>query len=307
MKNVQQIKTKDLTWVNITKPGKQEIEYLKKSFNFHDLDLKDCLPPIQRPKLFEHNDYIFMILQFPVYNRKTREVTASEIDFFINQNTLVTVHSNELLPLKELFELCVKDEKSRAKYLIGNPGVLIYEILNHLLLYCFPMLNHINLNIDNIEKQIFQGKEKAMVHEILIIKRNIINFRKTMQGHKRVIKKLIERAPRFFSVAKLGLYFHSLIAHTKEIWDSLENYKESIDALHNTNESLISFKTNEVIKTLTVFSVIVFPLTLIASIFGMNVVNIPLMENPYGFFYILSIMLALTLAMFIFFKRKKWL
>lgn len=192
--------------------------------------------------------------------------------------------------------------------MIGNPAILLYEILNELFLSCFPMLNHINLDIDEIDNKMFARNEEQMVEEISVIKLNIINFRKIMQLHKTIIKKLIEKAPQFFSTAKLNIYFHNLISHTKEIWDNLENYKDTINALHETNESLISFKTNEIIKTLTIFSVIVLPMTLMASIFGMNTLDgMPFLEGNYGFEIILGLMLVVALTMAVFFKKKKWL
>lgn len=299
------ITTKNLIWVNVTKPGGKQIAYLKKKYNFHSLDLKDCLPPLQRPKLVIRPDYLFMILLFPVYNRKTKEVCPSEVDFFISGNCLVTVHSNKLSPLIDLFKVC-QEKSFQEKYLSGSSGVLLYEILNRLLLDCFPILNRISLNIDEAEKRIFIGYEKRMVREILIIKRNIVNFRKTMQAHKNVIRKLIARAPQFFSIAKLNIYFDSLVEHTKEIWDFLENYKEAIDALHQTNESLISFRLNDIMKLLTVISVTLLPVTLMASIFGMNTRNMPIVSHPQGFWIVLLIMVLLILIMIRYFKRKGW-
>jgi len=308
LKNVQEIKTKDLRWINVTKCGKEEMEYIKKEFNLHHLDLKDCFPPIQRPKLVERTDYLFMILQFPVFNRDTKTLKGSELDFFISQNYVITVHSNELTPLMELFESCKKDESLREKYLSGNPATLLYEILNRLLLYCFPILNHISLNIDEIENKIFSGRQQEIVENILCVKRNIINFRRSMQAHKNVIKKLIAKAPRFFSIIRLDIYFKNLIEYTKEIWDDLENYKETIEALYNTNESLLSYRLNTIIKTLTIFSVIVLPLTLIASIFGMNVLEgMPFINNPSGFWILMIIMIVITVFMVFIFKKKKWL
>lgn len=307
-KRIKETKTKSLRWIDISDPKKEEIKYLRENFEFHELDLKACLPPNERPKVFTHPDYIFMILQFPVYDRKEREITASEIDFFITSDMIITVHEKRLNVMGELFKKCRDDKKFRQSKMGGNPAILLYEILNQLFYYCFPILNHISMDIDQIDATLFTEKSKEMVEEILTIKRNIINFRKAMQFHKTVIKKLIQKAPQFFSVAKLNIYFHNLIAYTKEIWDNLENYKESIDALHETNESLISFKTNEIIKTLTIFSVIVFPLTLLAAIFGMNTLNgMPFINHPYGFEIIIAIMLVLTIAMALFFKKKKWL
>ncbi|TSD04624.1 MAG: magnesium transporter [Parcubacteria group bacterium Athens0714_12] len=301
------IKIKDLVWIDIVNAGEKEIKYLKQEFNFHPLDLKDCFPPLQRPKLIVQENYIFMILQFPFYNRETKEILPSEIDFFIGKNFIITHHLNELISIKDFFQDLQKNKEAQKKYLSNNPSIILYEILNKLLLYCFPMLNHINLDIDVVEKQIFNGQNKKIVKEILIIRRNIVNFRKTMQPHKSIVRKLIGIAPQFFSISKLNIYFNYLVENTKEIWDHLENYKDSIDALHNTNESLINFKTNEIIKTLTIFSVIVFPLTLLAAIFGMNAINMPFINLPYGFWYIIGIMLVGGILMFWVFKNKKWM
>lgn len=306
MNTIQTIKTKNLTWVNITKPGERQMEYLKKKYNFHSLDLKDCLPPLQRPKLESRSDYLFMILLFPVYNRQVRAVFPSEVDFFISENHLITIHSNELSPLIDLFELA-QEKSFQEKYLSGSPAVLLYEILNRLLLYCFPILDHININIDRAERKIFTGYEKKMVREILIIKRDIVNFRRAMQAHKSVIRKLIAKAPQFFSTAKLNIYFDALVEHIKEIWDLLENYKDAINALHETNESLISFRLNDIMKLLTIISVVLLPVTLIASIYSMNTPGMPLVRHPHGFWIVLILMIIVSLGVLRYFKKKEWL
>jgi len=305
--NINIIKSKNLTWINITKPGKKEIGYLAKNFDFHPLDLQDCLPPLQRPKLVEYPNYLFMILQFPIYNRKTRTINSSEVDFFITPKHLITVHNNKLQPLKDLFEKCSNDISFQEKYLNTGVAPLLYEILDKSLNYCFPMLNHISHDIDNIEKEIFSGYEKKIVYKILQTKRNIVNFRKAMQAHKNVIKRLASRIPEFLNKPKQKIYFNNLIEYTKDIWDLLQNHKETIDALHNTNESLISFRLNDIMKLLTLISVILLPINMIASIFGMNTIYTPIVRKVWGFWIILAMMLAVTLIMIRIFKKKKWL
>lgn len=305
MNTIKVLSTKNLSWVNVTKPGEKEIKYLKKKFNFHSLDLKDCLPPLQRPKLEVRPNYLFMILLFPVFNRRTKEIYPSEIDFFISEDTLVTVHSNKHLTLVDFFKICQK-KSYQEKYLFGSPAILLYEILNRLLLSCYPMLNHINLDIDQIKKQIFGSYEKKIVREILIIKSNIVIFRKTIQAHKNVIKKLIINASQFFSTAKLNIYLDALVEHTREIWDLLEGYKESINALHETNESLISYRLNEIMKLLTIISVIMLPAALIANLFGMNTPGLPFVKIPFAFWIVFFIMLLISLGMIRCFKKKGW-
>lgn len=305
---IQKIKFKNFQWINIIQAKSSEIEFLRENFDFHPLDLEDCLSPAQRPKLDEYPHYLFMILTFPFYDLKSRSIIASELDFFIGPDYLVTLTDGRLTSLINLFRQCQVNDFLREKYLSGGVMQLVYELLNKLQIYCYPMLDHINNDIDKLEKAIFSGYEKKMVKKILIIKRNIVNFRKIMQAHKNVIKKLIGKSHKYFIPKESEIYFSNILEQTKEIWDILESHKETIDALHNTNESLISFRLNDIIKILTIISVTLMPITLIASIFGMNTeVSMPIINHPYGFWIILLIMLVVIGLLALYFKKKDWL
>ncbi|MBU4332269.1 magnesium transporter CorA family protein [Patescibacteria group bacterium] len=308
MENIKIIEHNNSTWINIANPGEKELGFLASNFDFHEHDLKDCLPPLQRPKLIERDDYLFAVLQFPVYDRKTKKTYASEVDFFILADKLITVHSDELQPIIKLFELCQTNEAMRAKLFCHTSSRLLYELLDKLLLYCFPMLNHISWDIDRVEKKIFGEFNRQTIGEILNIKRNIVYFRKSMQAHKNVYKKLIRDSETIYPRENLAPYFSELIEYTKEIWDLLENYKDSISALYETHESLTNFRLSNIMKTLTIFSVIVFPLTLLAAIFGMNTLGaMPFADHPYGFWFIVMVMAVGSVAMYMYFKRKKWI
>ena len=191
--------------------------------------------------------------------------------------------------------------------MMGNSTKLLYEILNRLQNYCYPMLDHISTDIETIEKNIFKGYERSMVKEILIVRQNIVNFRKTMQAHGAVLKKLIAKKTKYFIPNSIEMYYANILEQTSDIWDILNNQKETIEALHNTNESLISFRLNDIMKLLTIMSVIIIPGNLIASLFGMNTVFTPLVHHPNGFFIIVLSMLLIMTSLILIFKRKKWL
>ena len=305
-RHIKEIKySSGFRWVNVDKPGRKQINWLRDNFKFNETDLKDCLPPNQRPKVVDYPTYIFMILQFPVYNRETGEINSSEINFFINKNYLILVHTDQLPTINELFR---KEKIQKQKN--GSMTTILYLVLHDLLHYCFPMLNHISQDIDFIESHIFKFNKNNIgtIREILRIKRNIVDFRKIMQAHKSIINKLIRHSEQFLSAQKIEAYYSNLVNHTKDIWEFLENYKDTIDALHETHESLNSNRLNQIIKTLTVFSVIVFPLTLLAAIFGMNTMNsMPFINSPYDFWYIAGIMFVGMISMILYFKYKKWL
>ena len=169
------------------------------------------------------------------------------------------------------------------------------------------MIDHLGEDIEIIEDNILAGQEKEMVMETLLVKRNITNFRKIMQSHKTVIKKLIQTNNEFFPKIGMTRYYHDLMDTTKDIWEILNTERETIDAIYETNESALSFRLNDIIKTLTIFSVVVFPLTLFAAIFGMNTQNFPIIGHKYDFWIIIGIMFLLTILMFMYFKKKKWL
>jgi len=307
LETIQTIETRGLRWINVSRVTSPEMEYLKREFNFHQLHLDDCLSPYQRPKLDIRSDYLFLVLVFPIYRRKTREIISSEVDFFIGSNFLVTVHRNELPPLINLFNTCQASKSKQDKYFTGNPSVLLYELLNQLLISCKPILEFLNYFIDDIEESIFRGYERRMVREILIAKRDIINFRRIMQIHRSILTKLIEKSEQFFSTGQLKLYFKELIETTGDIWEVLDNLNQSINSIEATNNSLISFRLNDIMKLLAIASVCFLPVTIIASLYNMRVPNLPLESNPLAFPSLLTIMAVSVLILFIIFKKKRWI
>ncbi|NCN07491.1 magnesium transporter CorA family protein [Candidatus Falkowbacteria bacterium] len=310
--NITTIKSSkgSLSWVNIVNAKGKEIDYLKRKYKFKELDLSDSYARqyAQRPKFHQRNDYFFLILQFPYYNKEKREIIAEEIDFFVTKDEVITVHKNNLQPIVSFFNECRKNEFISDQYLGGDNASLLYEIIIRLQFYTYPILDHISVDIQNIEKKIFAGEERQMVTEILYIKRNILNMRKIMEAHKNVMQKIIKENIKFFPMQKQLAYYDHIIEHSKDIWGIMEGQKDMIEALENTNTTLVSFKLNDIMKLLTIFSVIVFPLTLLAAIFGMNTVNgMPFIDTPNGFWAIIAIMLVGSFGMFIFFKKKKLL
>lgn len=304
--NISQIDKFNFSWVNVTKPAKKQLEEVQKRFGFLDVDMRDCLPPLQRPKLVERPGYLFMVLIFPVYNRSTGKIVSSEIDFFISGNYLITIHDNELVPLKDFYKECQENKKTQN--LFKNPAGLLVELLTRLLKYCYPMIIHIGQDIDNIEEKVFEVHNSKATFEILRIKINIVEFRDGTDLHEGVIKKLISKSSRFMDTSKLDEYLQMLVEHTVEIKDRLQTYANTIDAIDSTHQSLINLRANQIMKNLQIFAVIVFPLTLLAAVFGMNIVGgMPFVGHAYGFWIILIIMLGGTFGMLWFFRLKKWL
>jgi magnesium transporter len=313
--NIQQIvinnprtSDKQLIWINITNAGKSEIEYLRKNYNFNlaHLHASSAKTTSQRTLISQGNGYIFIILHFPIFQNNI--IMAGEVEFFISNDYLITLHNNNMQPLNDFFNLCKKDSDSLLAYEFESSAVLLYELLDKLIQSCYLLLDRNSLSIQKVEEVIFAYDPKHAVAEILSLRHNIINFRKIMQNHKNMIKKLLQLETKIIPSDQIKKYYRELIEHSKRIWEILENQKEIVEALNNTNESMLNYQISNVMKTLTIFSVIVFPLTLLAAIFGMNVEgDMPFINNPYGFWIVISIMLFGSLIMLMFFEKKKWL
>ncbi len=299
--------TPQLRWIKISNAGKNEISYLRKNFNFDLVHLKASSASVffQRPQIFKGNDYLFLVLHFPSF--VDGKIVASEIDFFVGHGFLITINNSNIKGLNSFFNLGKKSPDSLLSYSLESSAVLLYEILDQLINSCYELLDLNSIGLDEVEDLIFSNEQKKAVTMILTIRRNIINIRKIMQNHKNIFQQLMTMESASVDSVVIKKYYTSLVDHSKRIWEILDNQKEMIEVLNNTNESLLNDYMADIMKTLTIFSVIVFPLTLLAAIFGMNAKYMPFVDHPLGFWMILAIMFIGSLGMLTFFARKRWL
>ena len=184
-------------------------------------------------------------------------------------------------------------------------GRLLYEILDDLFDYCFPILDKIAYKLDSIEDDIEDRRSEEIVSDISKAKQEIISFRKIVKPQRPALR-LLERHIERFLPEDLELYFDDLVDASERIWDLLDNYKEVVEALESTNESVISHRQNDILRVLTIFSVVLLPLTLISGIFGMNVL-FPGEHTHTAFWIIVGLMVGTIVSMVAFFKYKRWL
>jgi magnesium transporter len=310
MSTINKIEFEKIIWLDIVNPTNAELEQLREEYGFHPLDIADCLKPSKRSKVDTYPDYTFASLLFPVYHRDSREIVVTEINFFISTNYVITVHHGAIKSFSELFNVLRLSPELRTKYGQVSPELLIYDMFARLFSYIFPIIDHLVDDCDVIQKAIFTGQERQMVSEIFLIRRNISDTRKIVQVHKNCLKKIVSvfKEDQRYLMRKTDSYFESLIDYTKEIWEALENLNERIVALQQTNESRISFRISDIMRTLTVMSVLTLPVTLIATIFGMNAEGgMPLLGNPNAFWIITGSIALIIIAMLVFFRKKRWI
>ncbi len=290
-----------LIWIDIENPGKENMQFLIDNLHFHPLDIEDCMSVIERPKLDEYDDYFFLVLHIPFYMKHTRRLVPFNVNIFIGNNFLVTVHHGLCKPIQDAFDYLNENHQILEK----GSGYLLHKVIDSLIDYNFPILNKIYRNIQNVEDAIFKKASSKNVKDILLIRTNILTFRNIVFPQRKLLKTL-EIKDMEFLIEALDVYFSDLVDHIEKIWDTLENYKELIEGVHDAHQSLLSNKINDIMRILTIFSVVILPLTLISGIYGMNI-GLPLETNTFAFIIIIVAMIMISIGMLIYFKYKDWI
>ncbi len=304
--HIKSITWQKLTWFDIEQPSRSEIEHLKQNYHFHDPELEDCLSRVHRPKIDEHKDYLFMIFHFPVFQKQAKVIVTSQISVFLGKDFLITLHEGNLSPLPKLFGNCEQNKDVCGEYMAHGPAHLLYHIVDLLVNYCFPILNKIGDNVEKVEEQIFSNRVRETVRYISELRRNIISFRRIVKSQTEVLERLAQM-DRPVLKEEPEVYFGDLAGHSHKIWDELDDYKDMIEGLNDTNNTLTSYRTNQIISALTIISTIMLPLTLVASIFGMHFDHLPLSQGRDSFLIVMVVMVVMIAFMLVLFRIKRWI
>jgi magnesium transporter len=294
-----------LRWYHIERPRQADRDWLEAEFGFHPLDLEDVASRNQRPKLDVYDEYLFIVLHFPVFDKPTGRLLTSELDVFVGPDFLITLPNEPLPPLASMFDRFAAREELRGEVLSKGSGYLLYKLVDTNVDAAFPMHRKMGAKLERIEDDIFEGRSQAVVRDISEAKQEILNFRKISRPQRAVLRDL-ERTKQRYLAEELEIYFDDISDAAERIWDILENYKEVVEGLESTNESVLSHRLNDSFRILTAVSVILLPLTLIASIFGMNVA-VPGEGDLTAFWLIMGLMAAVLVGLVAYFRRRGWL
>jgi len=294
-----------IRWVNIEQPRHSHRAWLEERFDFHPLDYEDVFSRNQRPKIDEYDGYLFIVLYFPRFDKQVGRLNAAELDLFVGPDFLLTLPNQPLQPVEYLFERCRTNDELREQWFSKGTGYLLYKLIDACVDASFPMLAKMGNKLERIEDEIFAGNSSEVVRDISNVKQEIINFRKIVRPQRAVFGDL-ERTKQRYLADDLDVYFDDINDASERVWQMLEVDKETVEALEATNESVLTHQLNDVLRVLTVLSVVFLPLTLIASVFGMNV-RVPGQGHLVPFWVILAVMIAIGAAMIWFFRRRRWL
>lgn len=304
-KNMKTVEFKNITWVDFADPSADDVLYLQEHFDIHPLAIEEFVTPTFRPKATQYKNCVFLTIHIPLFDTKARTTYPGELDIVLTKDHLITGHNKNIYQLDDFFSKLESSEGIRRLHMNQTPAHLLYAVLEMLLESCFPRIDHIHKKLENIEEQVFNDKEKEMVFEISVVKRDILNFRRTLKPQRHIIESLAQMKTDFIP-SELSPYFQDLVGTNIRLWNALESNKETIESMEETNNSLLSNKLSFTMKVLTVFSAIMMPMTVYSNILAMSA-DIPFGKSPHAFLIHVSIMIFMSLGTIIIFKAKKWL
>lgn len=304
----KEIKQKKLTWAHSDSTDKETIDYLQNNYSFHPLDIEDIQTGgSQIPKLDTYKDYLFLVVQFPQWKQNEKTITRQEVYIFFGDNYVVTIEPARTSVMKNIFTRCLNTDAIRNEWMGGSSGFLVYNIIESIFHTTQPILNELGKNLSEAEEEIFQDSpDISLIKEIAMYRRDILKFRRLVDPQRYLISSL-SHTHRSFLDESLSIYFDDLTDFLNKQWSILESFRDTIEGLHVTLESVTNQRTTQVISFLTYISVGLMPFTLLSSIYGMNITNLPYAHNPLVVWSLFGMLGVFTIIFIAYMRRKKWL
>jgi len=297
---------KNLVWIDLENPDSGEVRQLMEEYNLDPLVAEELLTPTLKPRVDPHPDFIYLILHFPASKHTHGESANQEVDFIIGKNFLITTRYDTIDPLHKFSKVFEVNTILGRGDMGDHAGFIFFHMIRKLYKSVEHELEYIHDAAGDIEDRIFSGKEKEMVVDISRVNRELLNFKRSLSSHREVLES--------FEIAGRSFFGHGFEYHLKAITGEYFRVENQIDRLldfvselRETNNAIVSTKQNEIMKLLTIMAFITFPLSLMASIFGMNTKILPIVGHRYDFWIIIGMMGVATVLFFSFFKYKKWL
>ena len=298
------IKAGGILWVDLFRPTKEECALLSEVFHFHPLAIDDCMRPAFRPKVDAFDDHLFLILHGPDLSTPDREMRTRELDIFLGHNFLVTIHSTPLRSIEHALQQC---ERTPAQILGRGADFLLYNVLDEMAENYSPHLSRSEAQVVQIEEAVLEGKaRKDILPELARMRRGLLNLRQVIAAQRDAVNLLAQQGPPLIS-ERARVYFRDVVDLYQRVLEVTEIQRDALAGARDTYFTMISNRTNETMKTLTLLATIMLPLTVITSYYGMNFRNMPAINWKYGYPLVIIFMIGITCGMLYYFRRKKWL
>jgi magnesium transporter len=304
---IETIQHKGIKWHHISNPNEEDYRFLLETYNFHPLDIEDCRGTNQRPKIDEYDDYYFLILHFPYFDKGNKFIRIKEVKIFWGKDYIITIGKSHWV-VKRLFDQSQEElqDGSIDELLFSSTDILLYHLLDRLMGESYTLILRIGAEVDLINYDIFNKKAQRIIELISITRRNIILLNTTFKPQLRLFHQFESGGIKGFvkqDEFDMEDYWGNILDKYQKMFDLVEDYGELIEGLSKTFDSLQANKTNEIMRVLTYFSTIMLPLTVVTGMYGMNV-NLPFQTEGWAFWGIVGLMITITVVLLVFFQRR---
>lgn len=297
-------------WVDLDRPDDDELAILDDVFGFHPLAIEDTIQYNQRPKIESYNHigdtcssgYYYLVIHGPDLSTFRENLRTKELDIFLSERYLVTIHEEVMTSVQDAR---AKIAANPARILDNGVDMLLHYILDHLVDHYLPIFDWMQDQIDEMEEDAIENPHQELLHQVSVKKRELLNLRRIIGPQREVIAQLT-RGDVPFIREQARVYLRDVQDHLIRAVETIEIYRDLVLSVRDIYLSSVSNRTNQIMKTLTVMSVIALPMTVITSFFGMNFEDIPGLHSVYAFWGIVAAMLGIVLTMLLIFKRKGW-
>ncbi|HLZ63562.1 MAG TPA: magnesium/cobalt transporter CorA [Ktedonosporobacter sp.] len=292
-----------LFWLDLQSPTDEDLQKIAVAFDLHPLAIEDATSEHQRPKVDQYENFFFVVFYAVQLNPGQQEPTISEVDMFLGTNYLITVHQGTLPELDELEQRWTR----KAPQLEWNIGILLYSLLDTIVDHYFPVVDALVDQAEALEDRMFISSrhQDTVTLDILELKKRFLALRRIAAPERDVLNILTNRDNPIFDKHVL-IYFRDIYDHLTRLAETIDLYRDQMSTTMDAHLSLVSNDLNQVMRTLTVASIILMADSLIAGIYGMNFENMPELHLPYAYFACLALMALLSLLLGFFFKRLGW-
>ena len=305
---IETIQYQSIKWLQITNPSEDDYRYLLEDYHFHPLDIEDCRSSNQRPKIDEYDDYYFLILHFPYFDKGNQFIRIREVKIFWGKDYIITIGKSHWV-VKKLFEEMqedLRDEDEDAQEKFASSDILLYTILDRLMLETYTLIMRIGAEVDLINYDIFNKKARSIIELISVTRRNIIMLNTSFKPQLRVLHMFEGGAIKGFvdpEVLDMEDYWGNILDQYQKMFDSIEDYGELVEGLSSTFDSLQTNRTNDIMRLLTIFNAVLLPLTVVTGLFGMNI-DFPFITNVTAFWCVIGAMVIITFTLILVFNRQ---
>ncbi len=308
--------TGTMAWIGLLRPADAQLQHVADEFGLHEVALEDAIVAHQRPKLERYDDMLFVVLKAATYLDDVEEVDFGEIHVFIGPDFVITVR-HSLTP--DLSAVRRRMEGDPELLRLG-PEAVLYAIVDSVVDGYAPVVAGLQKDIDEIETEVFRGDPKVS-RRIYELSQEVIEFQRSVRPLLAMLTGLTAGFEKYGTDEELRRYLRDTADHATIVAERVDGFRQSLSDILTVNATLVNqaqneeikaltestFDQNEQVKRISAWAAILFAPTLIGTIYGQNFANLPGAGEPWGFALSLVLMLGVSVALFVIFRRRGWL